>query len=271
MVENNSNNNAPDYDIIVIGAGMGGLVSANILTKEGYKVLIVEKNSFPGGYCTNFKRKDYIFDVALHWTGGCELNGTINTILKKFNAENCVEFIKLNELYHWIDYENNIDFYSPTSFQKFIDSLITTFPNEKEKIKKFYDLYGNILDNKIIGSLLNKKVSDIINPFNFNSALKNLITAEMGLFKWPPDDLSALFFITCVVSHYLKGTYYIKGGSGAFSKAIAEIFVKNGGTLKLSTEVIRITFEDDLANGIIAKNKEKKKIRDLSQSINRKL
>ena len=40
------------YDVIIIGAGIGGLVCGCYLAKAGMKVLIVEKNAKPGGYCT---------------------------------------------------------------------------------------------------------------------------------------------------------------------------------------------------------------------------
>jgi len=88
----------PKYDAIIIGAGMGGLVCGNLLDYKGYKVLIVEKNFVPGGYCTNFTRKGYTFDAAVHFFNGCEPGGMVFEILKKFDAEDCVEFIKLDEI-----------------------------------------------------------------------------------------------------------------------------------------------------------------------------
>ncbi|MBI2560252.1 MAG: NAD(P)-binding protein, partial [Planctomycetes bacterium] len=54
----------PSYDVIVIGAGIGGLVCGTFLTKASKKVLIIEQHHTPGGYCTSFKRKGFIFDSA---------------------------------------------------------------------------------------------------------------------------------------------------------------------------------------------------------------
>lgn len=46
-----------DYDVIIIGAGISGLICGCYLAKAGLKVLIVEKNANPGGYCVSFKEK----------------------------------------------------------------------------------------------------------------------------------------------------------------------------------------------------------------------
>jgi len=51
-----------EYDVILIGAGMGGLVCSNHLAKQGRKVLLIEKHMIPGGYLTGFYRKGFYFE-----------------------------------------------------------------------------------------------------------------------------------------------------------------------------------------------------------------
>src|SRR5882757_3068966 len=55
------------YDAIVIGAGIAGLFCANILAKGGMKVLLLERHSLLGGFCSTFRRKGFIFDAATHF------------------------------------------------------------------------------------------------------------------------------------------------------------------------------------------------------------
>jgi len=45
------------YDAIVIGAGIGGLICANLLAKDGMKVLLLERHYMLGGFCSTFRRK----------------------------------------------------------------------------------------------------------------------------------------------------------------------------------------------------------------------
>lgn len=248
------------YDGIIIGAGIGGLVAGNILQKKGYNILILEKNDYPGGYFTSFKRNKFNFDVNLHWTCGCEKGGIVYNILKKFNGVNLVEFIKLKELYHWIDQQNNVDFYASTSLPEYIETLVEIFPKEEAEIRRYFDLYGNILNPIVIERLSNKKVFEIINPHFSDPILKNAILAPLGFFGWPPDELSAFFSTAFSMIHFFQGAYYIKGGAGSFSNALTNIFTKNGGILNYGTEVIKLIFETNIVSGVVAKDRKKNKI-----------
>src|SRR3954465_3820448 len=57
----------PYYDVTIIGAGMGGLTTAALLSKAGLSVCVLEKEPHPGGYLAGFRRKDFRFDTAVHW------------------------------------------------------------------------------------------------------------------------------------------------------------------------------------------------------------
>jgi len=57
----------PEYDVIVIGSGLAGLTSANMLAKAGHSILLLEHHHQLGGLATWFKRKGgHIFDISLH-------------------------------------------------------------------------------------------------------------------------------------------------------------------------------------------------------------
>jgi prolycopene isomerase len=52
------------YDVIVVGAGLGGMTAAGLLAKRGLSVLLIDQQNKPGGACTSFKREDHVFDVG---------------------------------------------------------------------------------------------------------------------------------------------------------------------------------------------------------------
>ena len=58
------------YDVIVVGAGLGGLSAATRLAKSGLDVLILERHNLPGGYATSFVRGRFEFEVSLHELSG---------------------------------------------------------------------------------------------------------------------------------------------------------------------------------------------------------
>ena len=55
----------PEYDVIVIGAGISGLTAAGLLSRAGLSVCVLEMDARPGGYLAGFRRKDFRFDLSL--------------------------------------------------------------------------------------------------------------------------------------------------------------------------------------------------------------
>src|SRR3989304_10187554 len=84
------------YDAIIIGAGIGGLVCGCYLAKAGMKVLIVEQHYQPGGYCTSFKRKGFVFDAAAHSFGSCREGGNMRMILESLDLYQKLKIKKLD-------------------------------------------------------------------------------------------------------------------------------------------------------------------------------
>src|SRR5512139_3394531 len=83
------------YDAAIIGAGISGLVCGCYLAKAGMKVLIVEQHSKPGGYCTSFKRKGFIFDAAAHSFGGVKY-GLVGKILAELAVDKRLEIRRVD-------------------------------------------------------------------------------------------------------------------------------------------------------------------------------
>jgi prolycopene isomerase len=274
----NNDSNLDTYDVIIIGAGIGGLTAGNILVKKGYKVLILEKHNIPGGYCTNFKRKDFVFDTSIHMINGCEEGGMIYNILKKFDAEDIVEFIKLDELFHWADPSKNIDLHLSSDLNKYIEDLVALFPEHETEIRKFYKRYSNVfrfMTKFISGGLLSrvstffryfrsfirflslfrKSASDVVDSYFTNQDLKRIVTGLSGYFGLPLEELSAIIYFAGTFAYHIEGAYYPKGGSGNLSKTLTNIFKNNGGTILFLSEVKKINFENNLANEVVVEDK----------------
>jgi phytoene dehydrogenase-like protein len=83
------------YDVVFIGAGIGGLICGAFLAKEGLSVLVAEQHSKPGGYCTSFQRKGFTFDTGFDGVTGAEKGGMINNFLEELGLGNEIEFVEL--------------------------------------------------------------------------------------------------------------------------------------------------------------------------------
>ena len=85
-----------DYDAVIIGAGIGGLVCGCYLAKAGLKTLIVEKNAQPGGYCTSFMKSGYSFDACGHMLSGLRNGGNISRVLMELNLDKRIKITRFD-------------------------------------------------------------------------------------------------------------------------------------------------------------------------------
>ena len=90
------------YDIIIIGSGMGGLATAAILSKEGQKVLVLERHYTAGGFTHVFKRKDYEWDVGIHYIGEMQRKNGVLRKLFNYVSNNKLKWADIGEVYDHI-------------------------------------------------------------------------------------------------------------------------------------------------------------------------
>ena len=133
------NNKKENYDVIVIGSGIGGLVTASQLATKGAKVLVLEKYIIPGGSGGSFKRNGYTFDVGASMIFGFGEDGYTNLLTRALRDvnEKCETIPDPVQLEYHLPENFNISV--DKNYKKFINKLSSRFPHEKKGIKKFYD------------------------------------------------------------------------------------------------------------------------------------
>ena len=93
-------NENTEYDFVIIGSGLGGLVSAFILADEGYKVIVLEKNHQIGGLLQVYSRDKTIFDTGVHYVGGLNEGENLNQFFKYlgiFDQKKNKKYKKIND------------------------------------------------------------------------------------------------------------------------------------------------------------------------------
>lgn len=121
------------YDVVVIGAGLGGLTTANILARAGHSVLLVEQHAKLGGLATWFwRRGGHIFDVSLH---GFPF-GMVKSCRRYWTKEIADSIVQLEN----IRFDNPM-FTLSTSFTRedFTRLLIERFGIEASTVTAFFD------------------------------------------------------------------------------------------------------------------------------------
>jgi phytoene dehydrogenase-like protein len=123
------------YDVIVIGAGIGGLTAAALLSKAGLSVCVLEKEPHVGGYLAGFRRKHFIFDTAIHWLNQSGPDGILDKLFKAIGSDHP----KTIEQHRIRRYKGeNFDYLLTNEPDELRDQLIRDFPSEKKGIIKMF-------------------------------------------------------------------------------------------------------------------------------------
>ena len=139
------------YDVVVIGAGNGGLTAAATLAQKGLNVLMLERHNIPGGAATSFCRGRFEFEVALHQLNGLgtlEKPGLLRMALDKLGVMNDLEFVELSDLYH-VAASDGLRLTLSTDRAATIAALQNSFPHEKDAIQRFFDLMASYANDMI--------------------------------------------------------------------------------------------------------------------------
>jgi phytoene dehydrogenase-like protein len=119
------------YDAVVIGSGLGGLTAANILGRNGHRVLLAEQHFQLGGLATYFRRGRHIFDVALH---GFPI-GMKKTLRKYWSEEMAGHIVQVKS----VRYDNpQFSLETPFTAEDFTKKLTDHFRAPPETVAAFY-------------------------------------------------------------------------------------------------------------------------------------
>lgn len=241
-----------DYDAIIIGAGIGGLVCGCYLAKAGMKTLIVEKNARAGGYCTSFKKGGFQFDACAHSLGSLGENGNITKVLKELDIRERLNIARYNpsDIIFTPDYK--------ISFWNDIDETITDiqdkFPHESKGITRFFSFLQNCQGSSFI-PLRRVTFQDLLDKYFNDNKLKAVLALPIfGNTGFSISEISAFTAVTVYKEFLLDGGYYPVGGMQKLPDLLVRRFKEFGGEVLLSKTVKKIKVKDGKIEGIVLKD-----------------
>ena len=250
---------AESYDVIVIGAGLGGLTAAALLARAGRKTLLIERNHGVGGAASTYKSGDLIVEASLHETS--DPHDPVDPkhhVLARAGVLNEVEWVPTGSLYEVRGGPVGVPFVLAEGLAAARGALAERFPSTRAGIGAVLSEMECIATG--LGTLSRgreairepgKALSALIKlrplvkgwrlslaqrfdrAFGDDEAAKCALAANLAYWHDDPDRLWWVLFAVAQGGYLASGGRYIRGGSQRLSNALARALKAEGGEIVL--------------------------------------
>lgn len=255
-----------DYDVIVIGAGLGGLSSGAILAKQNRRVLVLEQSDLIGGCCSTFTKFGYHFDV------GASIVMSIGTMQKVFEKlgtkfEREVELLTCDPIYSCLFRDGSHAVY-PQSIDGTADEIGRLSPPDRENFYRFVNKFQQFIDGggedffttpintfsdmtklfikrPVIAKFFPffiRTYQDVIKQYFVDERIQASMSYQSFYAGHSPDLAPGIFAILPYLEHL--GMFYPRGGMIAIPQALQRIGEHYGMETRLKSLVTRIILDD---------------------------
>ncbi|WP_367155396.1 phytoene desaturase family protein [Methylomonas sp. HYX-M1] len=267
------------YDVVVIGAGIGGLSCAALLAKAGKSVLVVERHDRPGGYAHGFKRRGFHFDAGVHLVSGCSARGyangsTIYRICRAVGIDADGLFIDVPR-YGRVVYPDG-QFWLHSGEAEYVDALCSRFGSEHAGLLALLRLCRKIAEQSVMADewlaqgressgspaqaladlfrYRRASLAQVLDEYLVDARLKSACAALWPYLGLPPSRLSFLYWAVMMAGYVYEGGYYCRGSFQQFANALAGAIATHGGEVMLNAGVRRICCESGRADAVVLEN-----------------
>ncbi|MFE2285180.1 phytoene desaturase family protein [Streptomyces sp. NPDC059443] len=259
-----------DWDAIVIGSGIGGLVCAAYLAVGGKRVLVAEQGPVAGGNSHVFRRRrSYEFDVGVHYLGDCGPDGVLPAILDGLGLRGRVPYQEmdpdgfdrivaagttLDMPADWGGYRRRLQDACPSDaagIDTFLDVVAGLGGERRDAILSAQDVPMADLPRLAPHSVAwgRRTLTELFDHCGLSARARTLLAAQSPNYGMSPDEATVAMHAT-LTDHYIRGAYYPTGGGQMLASGLLEVIRAHGGTLRTRARVVRIAVEDGRARGV---------------------
>ncbi|RYG45728.1 MAG: NAD(P)/FAD-dependent oxidoreductase [Chitinophagaceae bacterium] len=236
-----------NYDVVVAGSGLGGLVSALILAKEGYSVCVLEKNNQFGGNLQVFVRDKTIFDTGIHYIGGL---GEGENLYRYFKYLGIMDGLHLKRMdlngFDIISFGDSEQVFPHAQGEvNFVEQLSKIFPEEKEAIKRYCQTIKAVCDSFPMYNIkgegrydtegLSRNAKDLITNITGNHLLRAVLSGSN--FLYAGNERTPFYVHALSISSFLQSSWRCIRGGEQITKLLIRQIKQHGGEVFKRKEV----------------------------------
>ncbi len=252
-----------DYDVIIIGSGMGGLVCADLLGREGYKVCVLEKNKQVGGSLQTYVRDKVIFDSGVHYIGGLSKGQNLYQIFQYLGIMDKLKIQRMDtDVFDKIIIDNDDKAYiHAQGYENFIKQLLKDFPAEEKGLRLYCDKIKEVcakfpLYNLRSGGDFNEKTSILeidtkafIESVTEDKKLQAVLVGSNMLYVLKAGK-TPFYVHAMILNSYIESAWKCVDGGSQIGKLILKNIREQGGEIFRNTEVKKIIVEEGKVNAV---------------------
>jgi len=255
---------ADKYDVVIIGAGLGGLECGLMLAKHGKSVCVLEKDALIGGCLQTFRRLGHHLDTGFHYVGGLDKGQMLNRLFtyfglmdlpwKKMDDDCFDEVIVCGKSYKIAQgYEN----YKAT--------LQQYFPHQKDEIEEYVTLLKQVGDNTdksfepreadafYTQSIFAQSAYGYLTNLFSDKTLIDVVSGTSLKMELNPEKLP-LYTFAQINSSFIQSAYRIKGGGMQIAETLRKNIESLGGVVMRNSEVVDVVAEEGKIKSVVIKN-----------------
>jgi all-trans-retinol 13,14-reductase len=249
------------FDVVIIGSGLGGLLCGNILSREGYKVCIIEKNHKLGGSLQTFGRKACIFNTGLNYTESLDKGQVLYQYFKYFGLYDKLKIKKLDEDGFDIISFPDAKYKLAMGRENFSETLLRDFPAEKAGLNRYLQRIEDICSSFSLYNLSDKPFSffdneslsigaaDYIRSEISNYRLQNILAGNSLMYAGH-ESKTPLMIHAVISNSFVESAWRIVDGSHQIVNILAAYITDNGGTILKNSKGEKFINENNLIKSV---------------------
>ncbi|PWK84856.1 prolycopene isomerase [Lentzea atacamensis] len=257
-----------EFDVVVVGSGLGGLATAAYLARHGRRVLVAERAAGVGGYAHGFTRDGRYFDPAIHVVPEAGPGGTLRRLLDHLDVAGECDFVDSDLLYRAVIGSTALDV--PFGSGAVVEAYVAAFPHEAAGIRSFFGLCERFLAEarqlpvrlsaRELGAAVRGSevyfqhrratLAEVLNAHISDPRCRAFCAAGWPYMGLPPSQLSFELYARFLQTQ-LHGLSHCVGGFQRLVDAFVSAIEKRGGTVAADTPVKRVVLRSGRVAGVL--------------------